>query len=72
MLFAPELIASSRTMAIPAIYTNLLGLFLLISFSPVLALVSLACDLLAWACIPANRMSWVSEDPFSPAALSNS
>ena len=42
MLLAPELLVDSRTMAVQAVYTNLLGLFFLIVASPVLALASVA------------------------------
>jgi lipopolysaccharide/colanic/teichoic acid biosynthesis glycosyltransferase len=42
MLLAPELCVDSRTMAVQAVYTNLIGLFFLILASPALILVSLA------------------------------
>ncbi len=42
MLLSPALSADSRTMAIQAIYTNLIGLFFLIALSPVLAVTTLA------------------------------
>jgi len=42
MLLSPSLSADSRTLAIQAVYTNLIGLMFLISLSPVLAIVSLA------------------------------
>jgi lipopolysaccharide/colanic/teichoic acid biosynthesis glycosyltransferase len=45
MLLSPALTADSRTMAIQAIYTNLIGLFFLIALSPLLALTTLAVAL---------------------------
>jgi lipopolysaccharide/colanic/teichoic acid biosynthesis glycosyltransferase len=45
MLLSPALSADSRTMAIQAIYTNLIGLFFLIALSPVLAVTTLAVAL---------------------------
>jgi lipopolysaccharide/colanic/teichoic acid biosynthesis glycosyltransferase len=47
MLLSPSLCADSRTLAVQAIYTNLIGLLFLIALSPVLALVSLAILVLA-------------------------
>ncbi len=41
-LLSPALTANRRTMAIQAIYTNLIGLFLLITLSPLLLLATLA------------------------------
>jgi lipopolysaccharide/colanic/teichoic acid biosynthesis glycosyltransferase len=45
MLLSPALSADSRTMAIQAIYTNLIGLFFLIALSPVLAAATVAVAL---------------------------
>ena len=45
MLLSPALSADSRTMAIQAVYTNLIGLFFLIALSPVLAVTGLAVAL---------------------------
>jgi lipopolysaccharide/colanic/teichoic acid biosynthesis glycosyltransferase len=42
MLLSPSLCADSRTLAIQAIYTNLIGLFFLILLSPVMLVVTLA------------------------------
>lgn len=42
MLLSPDLLVDSRTMAVQAVYTNLIGLFFLLAASPVLALVSVA------------------------------
>lgn len=42
MLLSPLLCVDSRTMAIQAVYTNLIGLFLLVILSPLLAVVALA------------------------------
>jgi lipopolysaccharide/colanic/teichoic acid biosynthesis glycosyltransferase len=47
MLLSPALCADSRTLAIQAVYTNLIGLFFLIALSPVLAIVTVAILLLA-------------------------
>ena len=45
LLLSSSLRGDSRTMAIQAIYTNLIGLFFLVALSPVLLLVSLAIAL---------------------------
>jgi lipopolysaccharide/colanic/teichoic acid biosynthesis glycosyltransferase len=45
LLLSPALSADSRTMAIQAIYTNLIGLFFLIVLSPVLAVTTVAVAL---------------------------
>ena len=49
LLLSPSLSPESRTLAIQAIYTNLIGLVLLIGLSPVLLVVSLAIVLFAGA-----------------------
>ena len=47
MLLSPSLCADSRTLAVQAIYTNLIGLLFLVALSPLLALVTLAILLFA-------------------------
>ena len=47
MLLSPSLCADSRTLAVQAIYTNLIGLLFLVALFPLLALVTLAILLFA-------------------------
>jgi len=47
MLLSPSLCADSRTLAIQAIYTNLIGLIFLIALSPIMIVVALAILLFA-------------------------